>query len=98
MLLISQMFHAAEVTAAKTAGLFVSRPDNLAPLLSNDGQWCQWAAEQERVRLAWMMFVEDTFGSGVLRCDVLTSDGVVMANSCRHTVMVSLGFRQHEGR
>jgi hypothetical protein len=61
------MFHSAGVTAAKNAGVFNTLERTPSHQLSIHEQWLEWAGEQERIRLAWMIFTDDCFGSGVLR-------------------------------
>ncbi|ODN81076.1 hypothetical protein L202_03171 [Cryptococcus amylolentus CBS 6039] len=84
---INQIYHSAGVTAARFHGLFTppSSLSSSSPSSSSSSRntteaseevpqeyrWMKWAAEEERIRLAWMVFVFDTFSAGILRHSVM---------------------------
>ncbi|WVQ73620.1 hypothetical protein IAR50_003200 [Cryptococcus sp. DSM 104548] len=74
----NQIYHSAAVTAARFHGIFnATKPptkttDTIIPKdVPPEYKWMKWAEEEERVRLAWMIFVFDTFSAGILRHSVM---------------------------
>ncbi|WWD19975.1 hypothetical protein CI109_104448 [Kwoniella shandongensis] len=67
-----KMYHSAGVTAARLRGIFNGRKNSVASEdLPTFVRWCLWAEDQERTRLAWMIFTLDTFNALVLRHSVM---------------------------